>query len=305
MTKKQFAHACAIFSVIVWGSTFVSTKILLQAFTPLEILIFRFLIGYIALFIFTLHKHIKPKKSEEIMFFLAALSGIVLYFLFENIALTLTTASNVGIIIAIAPIFTTLFAAFFLKGEQLKVPFFIGMMLSLLGIIIMSIFNGSALSFHPVGDGLALLAAIFWAAYSILIKKIAAFGYPILQTTRRIFGYGLLSMLPCLLFFDFSPNLAALLSVKNSGNLLFLGLGASALCFLTWNYALDILGATKTSVYIYALPAITIILSWIFLNEIPTVQIIVGIVFVLFGLFIAESSHKDASIPKDKTLDGD
>lgn len=96
-----------------------------------------------------------------------------------------------------------------------------------------------------------MLAALTWAVYSVLTRKIGNHGYNSLQATRRIFFYGLLFMLPCLPIFGFSWNFARFAQPVDLGNMLFLGLGASALCFVTWTFSLKRLGAVKTSVYIY------------------------------------------------------
>ncbi|MDD4599539.1 MAG: DMT family transporter, partial [Negativicutes bacterium] len=86
----------------------------------------------------------------------------------ENIALTYTFASNVGGIISIAPFFTAIFAHLFLDGEKLRWQFFIGFAVAIIGIFLIS-FNGSShLKLNPTGDILAVLAAMVWAAYSVL-----------------------------------------------------------------------------------------------------------------------------------------
>ncbi len=101
--QSAIGHMTALFTIIVWGTTFISTKVLLQDFEPVEILFFRFLIGLFALFIFYPHRLRNTSKKQEITFALAGLTGVCMYYLLENIALTYTLASNVGIIISIAP----------------------------------------------------------------------------------------------------------------------------------------------------------------------------------------------------------
>ena len=196
-------HVAAVFTILVWGTTFASTKILLTAFTPIEILIFRFTIGFIALSLAYPKRLPRVSRQEELFFMGAGLCGVTLYFLLENIALTYTYTSNVGVIISIAPFFTAILAHFFLDGEKLSAPFFIGFVAAILGIFLIS-FNGTTvLQLNPIGDLLAVLAALVWAIYSVLTKKISAFGYHTIQITRRIFFYGILFILPTLPFFDF------------------------------------------------------------------------------------------------------
>ena len=161
-----------------------------------------------------------------------------------------------------------------------------------MGVFLIS-FNGSIqLQLNPIGDILAILAAILWAAYSVFTKKISSFGYNTIQSTRKIFLYGLLFMIPALFLFGFKPSFEALLKPVYLFNILFLGLGASALCFVTWNSAVKILGAIKTSVYIYLVPVITVATSIIILHEEMTKTAIAGTLLTLVGLFVSESRAK-------------
>ena len=288
MDRKQeiTGHLLAFITIFIWGTTFISTKVLLKAILPIEILFLRFTIGLIILSI-VYPKRLKIKeKKQELYFAAAGLCGVTLYYLLENIALTYTFASNVGIIISIAPFFTGIFAHLFLEGEKLKPQFFVGFVIALTGIFLIS-FNGfSVLKLNPVGDILAVLAAVVWAAYSIITKKISTFHYNTVQTTRRIFFYGLVFMIPALFIFGFNPNIDLMMQPVNLLNILFLGLGASALCFVTWNSAVKILGAVKTSVYIYMVPVITVATSIIILREEISGMAVLGIILTLSGLFI-------------------
>lgn len=282
-------HISAFVTIIIWGTTFISTKILLSDFAPIEILFIRFVLGLAALIIIS-PKLFKLKSSkEELIFAGAGLSGICLYYLLENIALTHTMASNVGVIISTAPFFTAILSHIFIKNnEKLKVNFFVGFGIAIAGICLIS-FNGTKAQLNPHGDILALVAAFVWAVYSLLTKKISSFGYNTIHTTRRIFTYGIIFMLPLLFVFDFKFNINKIFDMKNLLNLLYLSLGASALCFVTWSYAVKKLGAIKTSVYIYLVPVITILTSVLFLEEKLTAISVTGTVFTLIGLFVSES----------------
>ena len=281
-------HICALITIVIWGTTFISTKILLANFKPVEILFYRFGIGYIALFIAYPRRLKIISKKEELLFAAAGLCGVTLYFLVENIALTYTTASNVGVIVPIAPFFTAMLATRVLSGERPKANFYIGFLIAIAGIILVS-FNGSAIfELNPIGDLLALLAAAVWAVYCILTKKISQFGYSTIQTTRRIFFYGLFFIIPALFLFRFNFEIDRFLQPVNTFNILFLGLGASALCFVTWNLAVKIIGAVKTSVYIYAVPIVTVTTAAIVLKEKVTLMLIIGVILTLSGLFLSE-----------------
>lgn len=290
--KEAAGHLAAVITILIWGTTFISTKILLVSFTPIEILFYRFGIGLIALTIIFPRRLKKTGVKQELMFAGAGLCGVTLYFLLENIALTYTLASNVGVIISVAPFFTAVFSHWLLDDEKLKARFFIGFGIAIIGILLIN-FNGSMiLKLNPIGDLLAVLAAVVWAAYSILTKKISEFGHNTIQTTRRIFLYGLFFMIPALFIFPFEWGIERFSQSVNLFNILFLGLGASALCFVTWNTAVKLLGAVKTSVYIYLVPAITVITSILVLNENITWVAVCGTFFTVAGLFISERKIK-------------
>lgn len=281
-------HLFAIITVLMWGNTFISTKILLLSFTTIEILFFRFTIGLVTLGL-AFPKRLKFKNLKEELFFAGAgLCGVTLYFLLENIALTYTLASNVGIIVSIAPFFTAILSQFFLENERLKPCFFIGFSLSMFGIILINLNGINVLKLNPTGDFLAFTATIIWAFYCILTKKISEFGYHTVQTTRKIFLYGIIFMLPALFFLPFEFNLQRFGNLLNLFNIIFLGMGASAMGFVTWNTAIKLIGTVKTSVYIYAIPSITIITSIIVLKEDVNLIMIMGAALTLTGLVISE-----------------
>jgi drug/metabolite transporter (DMT)-like permease len=298
--KHIAGHLITLFTVLIWGTTFVSTKILLEAFTPIEILLFRFLLGLLALTIAYPRRLIVTEKKQEALFACAGLCGVTLYYLLENIALTYTMACNVGVIVSVAPFFTAILAHRFLEGERLKANFFAGFVAAMIGICLISYSGNTEFHLNPIGDLLAVLAAMIWAAYSTLVRKISVYGYNTIQTTRRIFTYGILFMLPTLFFFDFKIGLERFANPIYLFNILFLGLGACALCFVTWNVAVKLLGAVKTSIYIYMIPVITVITSVIVLHEKITWMTGLGTALALAGLLISE--RKSGLARKDKEL---
>lgn len=285
-------HLLAFLTIIIWGTTFISTKILLTDFTPLEILFFRFILGYLVLFLLYPRPVRTSSFKEEGLFIAAGLCGVTLYFLIENIALVYTLASNVGVIVSIAPFLTAVLAHFFLQEERLTPSFITGFLTALAGIVCI-LPNGSfRLQLNLFGDLLALLAPVVWAVYSVLMRKISALQHNTIGATRKVFWYGLLGMLPALLLFDFRFSLNRFNDATNLANLLYLGLGASALCFVTWNRAVGILGAVRTSVYIYLVPVITVAAAALLLHEKLTWTLLVGTLLTLTGSYISERQPK-------------
>lgn len=293
MKAKTKGHLSALLTIAIWGSTFIATKILLEDFLPIEILFFRFLIGYIALFVVCPKRLNISNWKQEVTFIAAGLCGIFLYYLLENIALTYTLASNVGVVVSIALFFVALLSQIFIRSEErLHIKFFVGFIVAIAGIICIS-FNGTQLELNPVGDILAIVAAVVWGLYSILTKKISSFGYSVILSTRRTFFYGILFMIPTLFVFDAPMDISRFSNVSYLLNFLYLGVGASAVCFVTWNYAVKELGAVKTSVYIYMVPVITVFTSVLVLHEKLTTLSVVGTLLTLAGLFLSEGKTKN------------
>jgi len=169
--------------------------------------------------------------------------------------------------------------------------YLIGCVIALIGISIIS-FSGTTMHLNPIGDILSVGAAMVWSFYAVFSKKMGAFGYSVIQTTRRTFFYGILFMIPALYFFDFKWDLYRFSTPAYIFNIFYLGLGASAICFVTWNLAVRILGAIKTSVYIYLAPVVTAVASVIVLHEKITFLSGLGIVLVLGGLLLSEQKKK-------------
>lgn len=279
--KRYVGHILALITILIWSTTFISTKILLKDFQPIEILLMRFMIGWIALFCIDHHQLKLKDKKETVLFVLAGLCGICLYYLLENIALTYTSASHVGVIISVAPFFTAL-----LTKEKKQRVFYLGFVFAILGIMLMS-FQGEVLKLNPFGDVLAFIAAIVWACYSLLSAKIGKLGYSVILSTRKTMSYGILMMIPYTLM-NFHVHMTTFPHFSYMIHLLYLGLGASALCFVSWNQAVHYLGATQTSIYIYLVPVITVIVSCIVLHEEMTMISIVGILLTLLGLVLSK-----------------
>lgn len=285
-------HLAALFTIFVWGITFINTKVLLVSFTPVEIIFFRLVLAVLALFAANPPRPAwgRPNRCalhDEWKIMAAGLCGVTLYFLFQNLALSYTLAANVSVLISTAPLFTALVSRA-AANETLKANFFLGFTAAMAGIILIA-FNGSlVLKLNPLGDLLSILAALVWAFYSVLIKKISAQQSSLFSLTRKVFFYGLLFLLPVLPLFEFHLGLERLAVLPNLLNLFFLGVAASALCFVTWNYAVRLLGPVKTSVYIYLVPVVTIIASVLVLHESITPVAATGMALILTGMALSE-----------------
>ncbi|WP_160687878.1 DMT family transporter [Clostridium sp. C2-6-12] len=300
--KKLFLNLLALITVIIWATTFISSKILLNTFTPLEVMFYRFVIAYFILLIIHPKFHKIESIKEEFMFLIAGIAGGSVYFLTENTAVKISQVSNVSLIVATAPILTALLAHFFTKGEKLSKNLFLGFIVAISGVFLV-IFNGNfMLKLNPLGDILALGAAISWSIYSITTKKFGS-KYNTLYLTRKIFFYALLTMIPFLFTSDFNFDVDKILTFKSLSNLLFLGIVASSLCYVVWNYTVDKLGVVKTNNYIYLIPAITLIFSVLILNEKMTLYSSLGAILIFLGVYISEHGLKINVFQRRQTIE--
>ena len=194
---------------------------------------------------------------------------------------------------AAAPLFTALIAAAVLK-EKLSRWFFLGFVCAMAGVALVSLAGVSELHFSPIGALLTIGAALVWGIYSVIVRVLGTMGYQTVPLTCRIFGYGLLFLLIPAGIEGLPAGIAAWGTPVHLANLLFLGLLASATCFVTWNRAVFLLGPVRTSVYIYASPVITIIASALVLHETMTPVMWLGTALALGGLMLSEKKPKKA-----------
>ncbi|MDR2497263.1 MAG: DMT family transporter [Tannerellaceae bacterium] len=287
MKGKSIYHLLALFVTIVWGVTFVSTKVLLlHGLSPANIFIFRFIIAYVAIWFFSPKKLFAETKKDEFLFVVMGITGGSMYFMAENTALSYTLASNVSLIISTAPLITAFMSHLWVKGESVNKTLIYGSLLALAGVACV-VYNGSfILKMNPIGDLLTLASATLWGFYTIILKRLDTI-YPILFITRKIFFYGLMTLAPTFIIWPTTIDLAGLLKPTVLANLLFLSLVASMLCYIFWNVAVKNLGAIRTTNYIYLTPIITFAASVIVLNESITPVAIAGAICILCGLWLA------------------
>jgi drug/metabolite transporter (DMT)-like permease len=296
----------AIFTIFIWSSTFISTKILLVVFSPIEILVYRFVLAYLLMFIVYPHLHKSESLKTELTLFFAGLTGGSLYFLGENFALSFSLASNVSLLVSTAPILTAIVAHFFLENEKMRRSVITGALVAFAGAALV-VFNGKfILKLNPLGDLLALSSALSWAIYSVIIKNLKS-RYSTFYITRKIFFYTILTILPVLFFSPVRLNFTPLLDWKISANLLFLTVFASCAAYVIWSKVIWALGATRVNTFIYFIPLLTLVGSGIILHEHLTVFALLGAGLIFAGVFITTRDGKktDGADRQDDDTSGD
>lgn len=298
---KWSYHILALAVVAVWGVTFVCTKSLIGAgLEPARIFFCRFIIAYAGLWILTLFQKDKAELfgktlGDEIIFFILGVTGGSFYFLTENTALKYSQACNVSFIVCLAPLLTLLLhyatvhvcGGRFAKGQEdvkMGVNLIAGTVLSLLGMALV-IFSETKMHISPKGDFLAFGAALCWAVYSVVMGMVAE-KYGSLFITRKVFFYGLLTIIPFVLG---GPILPAG-SLQQPGvlfNLLFLSLMASLACFVAWNRVMAEIGNVSSTNYVYLNPFFTLLSAMVILGERLTPLEAVGSVAIVMGVILA------------------
>ncbi|MCH5347307.1 MAG: DMT family transporter [Muribaculaceae bacterium] len=281
-------HLGAFLAMTAWGASFVSTKVLLDnGLHPAEIYIYRFLLAYL-LILTVCHKQIFSNSwRDELLFATCGLCAGSIYFIAENTALEYTLATNVSLITSLSPILTTMIIGFLYKSERPGRGFITGSFLAFMGVGLV-IFNSSfVIKVNPIGDMLSLLAAVSWAIYSVVLRRLNT-TYTVMFISRKTFFYGVLTALP---FLAISPDLAPMETLTRPavwGNLLFLGLFASMFAYVIWAQAIKVLGPVKASNYLYFQPIITLIASAWFLGETISFIGYAGCTLIIVGVWLSE-----------------
>ncbi len=289
-------HLGALLTVTAWGVAFVSTKVLLEhGFRPAEIYIYRFILAYL-LVLAVCHKRIWSNSfRDEVLFMICGLCAGSIYFIAENTAIEYTLVSNVALITSIAPLLTTLLLGLIYKNERPGKGAYIGSVTAFIGVACV-IFNSSfVVKMNPIGDLLSLSAAVSWAVYSLVLRKLNV-TYSAMFITRKTFFYGVLTAIPYMLTEPEISPISNLWDVDVLLNLAFLGAFASMGAYILWTNAVKKLGAIKASNYLYVSPIVTLIASVFFLGETITWIGYVGCALILGGMWLGEHLSRKENI---------
>ena len=296
MGKRSYIyHIMAVAVVSIWGTTFVSTKVLLAAgLSPAGIFAIRFALAYCGIWLFPERggrKLTTRTWQDEVLFAGLGVTGGSLYFIAENEALLYSQASNVAFIVCSTPVLTMLMSHFMRHGERLTQRSATGTLLSLAGVALV-VFNGcKVLRLNPTGDMLAVGAAILWALYTLILRRLDA-GYSVTMITRKTFFYGLVTLLPLFAVRPPEIDMTVLTQPAVVLNLLFLGVVASLLCYAAWSLIVKHLGSTRTTNYLYINPVVATMTSAAILGERITPLAVAGAAMILAGIWMVESRPK-------------
>ncbi len=280
-------HLLALVTVSLWGVTFVSTKVLIQnSLTPIAIFLYRSIIAWVCLILIAPKKLFAQNLKDELWMVALGFLGGSLYFAAENHALECTLVSNVSLIVCIAPLVTAFLSMVFFK-EKPGWKLFAGAIIALVGVALV-VFNGQIVfQLSPWGDFLTAVAAVSWACYCIVLKHLGD-RYDAAFITRKVFFYGSLTLIPFICFEPWTVHFDVFLRFPVWGNLLFLSVIASMLCFLMWNRAQRELGPIIATNYIYIVPLVGLLTSVVLLGEPVNTAMLIGCALILSGVFLGQ-----------------
>lgn len=282
--NQLFAFFLALMVIAIWGETFVSSKILLEkGLRPADILLFRFVIAYIGMWLISPKKLWADSVRDELSFAAMGLFGVTLYFLSENTALQYSTASNVAILVACTPFVTSLMLSIFYKDERMTARQIGGSVLAFAGLVLVVLNGELVLKLNPLGDILAFCASISWGFYSLFFKIISP-KYSSSFLTRKVFAYGLLTIVPYFMQNGWpSVPHEVMTQPLVYGTVLYLGIVASLACYLCWNLTLKKLGTVRATNILYLQSFFTMLFGYLILDEKITLMAFIGALLLIFG----------------------
>lgn len=285
---QRLYHILAILTSAIWGTTFISSKLLLEeGLSPAAIMLLRFILAYLLMLPFVKGKWFCKSLKDELLMVILGISGGSLYFLLENTALVYTQASNVAIIIAATPLLTMLTVNLLDRGKGISKKLYGYSLISLIGVVLVILNGNFVLKLNPIGDLLTFGAVVTWVIYSIIIAKVQD-RYSSWMITRKIFFYGVLTLFPYFLFKPWDVTWEMMARPMVWGNLLYLGVLASLGCYVAWNIVIKRLGAVDATNYLYINPIVAMVTANLLLGEIITPLAIVGTLLILVGVYLAE-----------------
>lgn len=291
-SSMLWCHLGALLTMTAWGVAFIATKVLLDSgLNPVEIYVYRFTLAYILLLIVNHKRLFANSLRDEFLFLVCGLCAGSIYFIAENTALEYTLVSNVALITTTSPLLTTFIIALLYKSERPSRGVVVGSLVAFSGVACV-IFNSSfVVKMNPMGDILSLAAALSWAVYSIVLRKLNAL-YSVMFISRKTFFYGIITALPFLLFEPQLTSPAVFFRLDVTLNLLFLGGFASMIAFAIWAHSVKRLGAVRASNYMYVSPIVTLVASYVFLHEEISIVGYVGCALIMVGVFISDRLSK-------------
>ena len=277
-----------VLAMICWALSFVWVKIAYEEFHPINLITLRVAGATIIFFIFGLIlKKIQPIKAPDLKYFLLmAFFEPFLYFMGESHGMQIVSSTYGSVIISTIPLFTPI-ASYYLLKEKIKPTIFIGIIISLTGILIMEYSQGDGGTFSLKGTLLMLVAVISATFFPIFLRKLTAnYSNTTILAYQNLFGF--VMFLPFFISIDFKETIHTTFHLRPILALAGLTVFSSVLAFIFFTTSIKNIGVTKSNTFVNLIPVITAFLAFFILNESLSVQKITGIFIVISGLFLSQ-----------------
>lgn len=286
-------HAGAFFTVCCWGLSFVATKVIMDdmatptPLSPTEAYLYRFIIAYLVILLLCHNKFLCDNIKDEALMLMCGMTSGSIYFIAENTALELTYTSNVSLLTSTSPLITVMIVGLLYKSERPGLGLIIGSLIAFCGVGCVIFNSSTSIDIQPLGDLISMGAALSWAFYSLIVRKLNVV-YDAMFITRKTFFYGIVTAFPFLLSDADIQNPMCVLSngwPVVDGCLLFLALFPSVIAFYLWAITIKRLGPINANNYMYLQPVVTVIASAIILGEKVSILGYIGFLLILLGLW--------------------
>jgi drug/metabolite transporter (DMT)-like permease len=290
--KKAFSvtDLYLLLAMIIWGSDYPLAKIALREVSPISFSAMRTVISTVVLLPFFVKREKNWFVSVRHFLWLVGLAMLGTCFnrIFWSIGLSLTTASNSALLMATSPIFVLVGSSLFLRAE-VNTRAVLGICLSFAGVflVIQGDWKGGLLSSETFqGDLILIAAAVFWATFTVLAKKLLK-EYSSLKVTAYVMFIG------AILFLPFLPNEKGGGWGEISGlawfSVIYVAIMGNCLAYFFWIRGIQNIGPVRTVLYQYLMPVTAILFSIPFLKETITAMQVWGAAVVFVGIFLARS----------------
>lgn len=292
-TEKQLtAKLMLVLIMVVWGGSFIASKVGLDGMYPIELATLRFAIATPILLLITVvlcgWKSLIVQKKDLWVLVVMAMTGITFQYITQLIAMTYTTVTNTALLINVGTFFVIIPSIFFLK-EKFNADNLLGVVIAFAGLVLVATNGKLEFAPHLIGDGIILISAALWAVYILIGNKLGG-KYSVLTQLNYIFIFGFIGLLP---FYFVTPHHdLAQFSTISWVSLLYLAIFCSIIAYFFFNDAIIKIGPSKSAIYQYLEPVFAIVFAIALLGEPLTIFIAVGAMLAIIGIAMADNNLK-------------